>query len=221
MLPTDDHSYGLIHGDFELDSLIWDGERAQALDFDAAVYAWYAADIAIALQDVWAEAGAKRARRLAWFTEIGQKAPGLDQGMNGPLLHVLYSPLYGSVLACSSDQASRTVGPGRPVRRERSGLPQTSPEHPPPSAVGSVKKGYATVRPLPNGLREDMPRFLTLIAAHKVARLLLTYATTPADGNPAWVATMCARHEQWLEKQRAALTWEEGLRTKRAGLASM
>jgi hypothetical protein len=31
-----------------------------------------------------------------------------------------------------------TVGPGWPVRRERSGAPHASPENPPPSGVGSV-----------------------------------------------------------------------------------
>jgi hypothetical protein len=34
-----------------------------------------------------------------------------------PRIGVLYSRLYGFVIACSSDQAPRTVGPGRPVRR--------------------------------------------------------------------------------------------------------
>ena len=59
--------YGLLHGDLELDNLFWDGARVQVLDFDAAVYGWYAMDIAIALGDVWHEGGDDRDQRLTWF----------------------------------------------------------------------------------------------------------------------------------------------------------
>jgi hypothetical protein len=52
-----------------------------------------------------------------------------------------------------------------------------------------------------------MPRFLTLVSALKVAWVLRAYATTPDDRDPAWLATMRARHHQWLAAQRAALTW--------------
>jgi Ser/Thr protein kinase RdoA (MazF antagonist) len=62
--PTE---YGLLHGDCELDNLVWDGERPQVLDFDSAVYAPYALDIAIAFQDVWQEEGAQRDDHMVWF----------------------------------------------------------------------------------------------------------------------------------------------------------
>jgi hypothetical protein len=42
------------------------------------------------------------------------------------------------IIARSSDRASRIVGPGRPVRRSRRSLGQTSPEPPPACAVGRV-----------------------------------------------------------------------------------
>lgn len=60
---------GLLHGDFELDNLVWDGERCQACDFDSCGYGPYALDIAIALQDVWEGQGADRDRCLGWFFE--------------------------------------------------------------------------------------------------------------------------------------------------------
>ena len=83
-LAIPDQDYGLIHGDFELDNLIWDGQRVQALDFDDATYAWYAVDFAAALQDVWLASDmsdmsdmgdggdaskAQREQRIRWFAE--------------------------------------------------------------------------------------------------------------------------------------------------------
>ncbi|MFI5274088.1 MAG: phosphotransferase enzyme family protein, partial [Ktedonobacterales bacterium] len=43
-LVLQDQDYGLLHGDFELDNLVWDGEQVQALDFDEAAYSWYVVD---------------------------------------------------------------------------------------------------------------------------------------------------------------------------------
>jgi Ser/Thr protein kinase RdoA (MazF antagonist) len=56
-LPVDQDTYGLIHFDFELDNLIWQGRTAQMLGFDDCSFAWYAADIAFALRDCF-DAGA-------------------------------------------------------------------------------------------------------------------------------------------------------------------
>jgi Ser/Thr protein kinase RdoA (MazF antagonist) len=50
-LPVDRDTYGLIHFDFELDNLIWQGRTAQMLDFDDCSRGWYVADIAFALRD--------------------------------------------------------------------------------------------------------------------------------------------------------------------------
>ena len=47
----DRDTYGLIHFDFELDNLIWQGRTVQMLDFDDCSRGWYAADIAFALRD--------------------------------------------------------------------------------------------------------------------------------------------------------------------------
>ncbi len=52
-LPINTENYGLIHGDLELDNLIWDGKTLGVIDFDGTCYNWYAADIALALDDMW------------------------------------------------------------------------------------------------------------------------------------------------------------------------
>lgn len=52
-LSANERSYGLIHCDFELDNLFWDGERVGILDFDDSAYGWFAADIAFALRDLF------------------------------------------------------------------------------------------------------------------------------------------------------------------------
>lgn len=65
--------YGLLHGDFELDNLVWDGHRWQVLDFDGAAYGWYGVDIAIALQDVMSPDDAESQSHRAWF-EAGYAA---------------------------------------------------------------------------------------------------------------------------------------------------
>lgn len=52
-LPVNDGSFGLIHFDFELDNIVWDGDSAGIIDFDDCAYYWYAADIAFALRDLF------------------------------------------------------------------------------------------------------------------------------------------------------------------------
>ncbi|MEO7001345.1 MAG: phosphotransferase [Ktedonobacterales bacterium] len=52
-LPVTDTNYGLIHGDFELDNLFWQGETLAMLDFDDCSYSWYVADVALALRDLF------------------------------------------------------------------------------------------------------------------------------------------------------------------------
>ena len=52
-LPVNPDTYGLIHGDFELDNLIWRQRTIGMLDFDDCTHHWYAADIAFALRDLF------------------------------------------------------------------------------------------------------------------------------------------------------------------------
>jgi Ser/Thr protein kinase RdoA (MazF antagonist) len=51
-LPIDDRNYGLVHGDFELDNLFWNGAITGIADFDDCFYCWYLADVAFALASV-------------------------------------------------------------------------------------------------------------------------------------------------------------------------
>jgi Ser/Thr protein kinase RdoA (MazF antagonist) len=51
-LPAGPDDVGLVHGDFELDNVMWDGDRPAALDFDDCGRHWFVADIAMALRDL-------------------------------------------------------------------------------------------------------------------------------------------------------------------------
>lgn len=52
-LEINKDNYGIIHFDFELDNLIWDGDNVQMVDFESRMEHWYSADIAFALRDVF------------------------------------------------------------------------------------------------------------------------------------------------------------------------
>jgi Ser/Thr protein kinase RdoA (MazF antagonist) len=54
-LPVDRDRYGLIHFDFELDNLYWQDQTIAMLDFDDCTHYWYAADVAFALRDLFAD----------------------------------------------------------------------------------------------------------------------------------------------------------------------
>ncbi len=54
-IPVSAGSYGLIHFDFELDNLLWEGDRPGVVDFNSCAWYWYAADIAFALRDLFAD----------------------------------------------------------------------------------------------------------------------------------------------------------------------
>jgi len=51
-LPAGEDDVGLIHGDFELDNVMWDGGHLSAMDFDDCGRHWFVADIAMALRDL-------------------------------------------------------------------------------------------------------------------------------------------------------------------------
>jgi len=51
-LPMNVSNFGLIHYDFELDNLVWSGDRLGMIDFDDSAYYWFVADIAFALRDL-------------------------------------------------------------------------------------------------------------------------------------------------------------------------
>jgi len=54
-LPPDGETSGLIHGDFELDNLVWTGNAVAIMDFDDSAHHFYVADIAFVLRDLFEE----------------------------------------------------------------------------------------------------------------------------------------------------------------------
>lgn len=52
-LRIDTATFGLIHGDFELDNLIWDDGVPGIIDFDDCIGNWFVMDIVCALRDLW------------------------------------------------------------------------------------------------------------------------------------------------------------------------
>jgi Ser/Thr protein kinase RdoA (MazF antagonist) len=57
-LPEDEGSFGMIHGDFELDNVLWPAgsERVTGIvDLDGCARHWYAADVAFALRDLFGD----------------------------------------------------------------------------------------------------------------------------------------------------------------------
>jgi Ser/Thr protein kinase RdoA (MazF antagonist) len=57
-LPVDEEVFGTIHGDFELDNLVWHGDgdgMVGIIDFDDSAQMWYAADVAFAVRELFAE----------------------------------------------------------------------------------------------------------------------------------------------------------------------
>ena len=54
-LRVSEGNYGVIHYDFELDNLLWEGEAVSIIDFDDFARYWFVADFACALQDLFEE----------------------------------------------------------------------------------------------------------------------------------------------------------------------
>lgn len=52
-IPTEGRAFGVIHGDFELDNIIWSGSTIGTVDFDDCAWGWFGADIAFALRDLF------------------------------------------------------------------------------------------------------------------------------------------------------------------------
>jgi len=51
--PVNGSNFGMVHFDFELDNIVWNGTEAGIIDFDDCAYYWFAADIAFALRDLF------------------------------------------------------------------------------------------------------------------------------------------------------------------------
>lgn len=67
-LPVDRANFGLIHGDFELDNLFWNGAISCIIDFDGCVFHWFTADVVFALEEPLEEDDAALDPFLAGYT---------------------------------------------------------------------------------------------------------------------------------------------------------
>lgn len=100
LLPVTADSYGLCHGDFELDNLLWQGDTVGMLDFDHCAYCWYVADLAYALDELAATGpGSHDPRYHAFVRGYRQVAPLDDQWLVQLPLFLRFADLltYGSL----------------------------------------------------------------------------------------------------------------------------
>jgi Ser/Thr protein kinase RdoA (MazF antagonist) len=58
-LSINEDNYGLIHFDFELDNIVWNGDKVGIVDFDDSAQYWFVADIAFALRDLFDDSAEK------------------------------------------------------------------------------------------------------------------------------------------------------------------
>jgi Ser/Thr protein kinase RdoA (MazF antagonist) len=107
-LSREDSGFGAVHGDFELDNLAWEGDRATAFDFDEAAVSWYAADIAFALRDLTDSTGrveAEQQGRFAAFIAGYRSVRPLEEA------DVANLPLFaGAHAVCSLVRIARALG---------------------------------------------------------------------------------------------------------------
>ncbi len=101
-LPEEPGSFGLIHGDFEPDNLVWQGSSVQLFDFDACARGWRLADAAFALRDRFAAGtGAEDPIVGAFLDGCAATGPAGAYDATGPLSHfVRWANLltYGSIV---------------------------------------------------------------------------------------------------------------------------
>ena len=69
--------WGLIHGDMHSGNVTFEGDRANAIDFDDCGAGWYAYEIAVAMASPWDPASF--ARNLAWFLKTYELETSLDE----------------------------------------------------------------------------------------------------------------------------------------------
>ncbi len=111
-LAAGPEDFGLIHYDFELDNLLWQGDEIGVVDFDDCAHYWFVADIAYALRDLFddrAEQVDLGDRRLGSFVTGYRSARPLGDEQLGliPLLLRLHNLV-------SFARLSRSLGGGPP-----------------------------------------------------------------------------------------------------------
>jgi Ser/Thr protein kinase RdoA (MazF antagonist) len=112
-LPREQDRFGIVHGDFELDNLGWDGDTAVAYDFDEAAHSWFVADIAYAVRDL-APVPA-RTPRSGEAEPFAAFLTGYRQVRPLPEPDLAHLPLFTAAhAACSAVRARLAIDAGRP-----------------------------------------------------------------------------------------------------------
>lgn len=95
--PRDAGTYGLVHGDFELDNLGWVDGVPVAFDFDEAERSWFVADVAYAIRDLVPDpralAEAPTALVAAFLAGYGRERPTAAVGPDELVLFTLVNAL--------------------------------------------------------------------------------------------------------------------------------
>ena len=112
-LPASADTYGLIHGDFELDNLVWQSSAVAALDFDDCAYHWYVGDVVFALRDVLdSGAGMDDGRCRAFVEGYREQRPLSEDSLSSaPLFFRLTRLLHYARMARSVDLTTRSEHP--------------------------------------------------------------------------------------------------------------
>ena len=80
-IPVTPDTYGLLHGDLELDNLAWDGDAIATLDFDEYGHGWYLLDLAKALTDPLRAGDTLASPRIVSFVAGYRRHHPLDDGL--------------------------------------------------------------------------------------------------------------------------------------------
>lgn len=107
-LPRTPDNYGLVHYDFELDNVFYDADHGfTAIDFDDAMYHWYALDVAQSVESIREEVpGAQRESAVSSFLSGYQTEMPLDaQAFASMPVFTRFVNLYGYVrcLRCARE----------------------------------------------------------------------------------------------------------------------
>ncbi|MGE5654609.1 MAG: phosphotransferase enzyme family protein [Bacillota bacterium] len=98
-LPRSAETFGLIHYDFELDNVFYEPETGvmSVIDFDDAVYSWYAMDIEQTLDSIESELGSERfpGLKASFLSGYRQEFTVSDQMLAHMALFRRFARLYG------------------------------------------------------------------------------------------------------------------------------
>ncbi len=164
-MPSNPESYGLLHGDCELDNLVWDGDEPQVLDFDSAVYAPYHSGRRYRAPGgvVGGELPAERSRRLVlrWLPRASSaptRIPG-DVAAPAQIADGLQNRTTAQCVRPAIDRrrGDQTDSRRSPMAREDAGSASTLARLTACVSGGGVK-GRVAARRSPDGVQDRLPQ---------------------------------------------------------------